>query len=181
MHHIQAVSGILKPSPLGFTLMHKHFLISNWNNRITAPEWLPHEKALDFIAPVIANAKAAGVDRLDDCSPFNLGRDSLLLRDVTERTGMNIIATTGVYVDESGWLNLISEDNLLRYILREIREGTQIHRGAIKCASDCFGFTPINRKTLCACARASAETALPIITHCRPENTRQGLFQQDIF
>ena len=103
---------------------------------------------------------------------------------VSERTGINIIATTGVYMDESGWLNLISEENLLKYILREIQDGTQgtqIRCGAIKCATDRFGFTPINRKTLRACARAAIETDLPIITHCRPENTRQGLFQQDIF
>ena len=184
MKDIQTVTGALDPSLLGFTLMHEHLLISSWNNRITDPEWLPYEKALDFIAPVIADAKAAGVDSIVDCSPFNLGRDVLLLRDVSERTGINIIATTGVYMDESGWLNLISEENLLKYILREIQDGTQgtqIRCGAIKCATDRFGFTPINRKTLRACARAAIETDLPIITHCRPENTRQGLFQQDIF
>ena len=65
------------------------------------------------------------MDSIVDCSPFNLGRDVLLLRDVSERTGINIIATTGVYMDESGWLNLISEENLLKYILREIQDGTQ--------------------------------------------------------
>ena len=111
MKDIQTVTGALDPSLLGFTLMHEHLLISSWNNRITDPEWLPYEKALDFIAPVIADAKAAGVDSIVDCSPFNLGRDVLLLRDVSERTGINIIATTGVYMDESGWLNLISEEN----------------------------------------------------------------------
>ena len=102
MKDIQTVTGALDPSLLGFTLMHEHLLISSWNNRITDPEWLPYEKALDFIAPVIADAKAAGVDSIVDCSPFNLGRDVLLLRDVSERTGINIIATTGVYMDESG-------------------------------------------------------------------------------
>lgn len=139
MKDIQTVTGALDPSLLGFTLMHEHLLISSWNNRITDPEWLPYEKALDFIAPVIADAKAAGVDSIVDCSPFNLGRDVLLLRDVSERTGINIIATTGVYMDESGWLNLISEENLLKYILREIQDGTQgtqIRCGAIKCATE---------------------------------------------
>ena len=60
MKDIQTVTGALDPSLLGFTLMHEHLLISSWNNRITDPEWLPYEKALDFIAPVIADAKAAG-------------------------------------------------------------------------------------------------------------------------
>ena len=54
MKDIQTVTGALDPSLLGFTLMHEHLLISSWNNRITDPEWLPYEKALDFIAPVIA-------------------------------------------------------------------------------------------------------------------------------
>lgn len=50
MKDIQTVTGALDPSLLGFTLMHEHLLISSWNNRITDPEWLPYEKALDFIA-----------------------------------------------------------------------------------------------------------------------------------
>lgn len=184
MEAVQTVTGPCAASELGFTLVHEHLLLSNWNNRIADPQWLPYDKAISFIEPVIADAKAAGVDTLVDCTPLNLGRDSQLLLDISRHTGMKIIATTGIYVDEDGWLAQIAEENLLKFLLREIQEGTQgtsVRCGAIKCATDRFGFTPINKKVLRVCGRASAQTGVPIITHCRPENTRQGLFQQDIF
>ena len=58
---------MLDPSLLGLTPVHEHLLISSWNNRITDPEWLPYEKPLDFIVPVIVDAKAAGVNSLVHC------------------------------------------------------------------------------------------------------------------
>ena len=129
--------------------MHEHLLISSWNNRITDPEWLPYEKSARFYCPGHRRCKGCRRGQHSRLFALQSGARCLLLRDVSERTGINIIATTGVYMDESGWLNLISEENLLKYILREIQDGTQgtqIRCGAIKCATDRFGFTPINRK-----------------------------------
>lgn len=184
MSQVQAARGPLDSDRLGFTLMHEHLMISNWNNRIADPDWLPYEEALELICGVIGDAKANGVDTIVDCTPLDIGRDTKLIRDVSERTGMNIIASTGLYVDEDGWIAQTSEENLLKMFLRELEEGTQgtgVRCGVLKAATDRFGFTDINKKILRVIGRASAQTGTPIITHCRPAGTREGLFQQDIF
>lgn len=180
---VQTVTGKIDEDELGFTLMHEHLYLGSWQNRIADPEWFCREEAMEMIEGVLADAVRAGVRTLVDVTPLNLGRDVGLLLEAAERTGMQIVASTGVFVDEAGWLNQISEENLLRMILRETREGvqgTEIRCGAIKCGTGEQGFTDINKKILRACGRAQRETGLPLITHCRPAGTRQGLFQQDI-
>ena len=164
--------------------MHEHIYLGNWNNRIADSEWFNREEALDMICGVLMDAKRHGVKTIVDATPLNIGRDVDLMQAAAERSGLNIIASTGVYVDEDLWVNHISELNMLKMIMREIEcgiQGTISRCGVIKCGTGEFGFTKNNKKILRACAQAQKESGLPIITHCRPENTRQGLFQLDIF
>ena len=63
-------------------------------------------------------------------------------------------------------------------------EGCQcsdIKCGVIKCGTTELGFTANTIKVLRAAGKAQRLTGAPIITHCRPANTRQGLFQLDLF
>ncbi|MCD8221637.1 MAG: TatD family hydrolase [Clostridiales bacterium] len=181
---IETVTGSVFPEDLGFALMHEHLYLGDWNNRMSDPEWFQHEEALEMIVGVLKDAKMSGVKTLVDVTTRNMGRDIDLIREAAEKTGIQIIASTGVYVDESGYFSKISEDNLAKMIVREAMEGVgkeKIRCGVIKCGTGECGFTENNKKLLRACARAQRETGLPIITHCRPQGTRQGLFQQDIF
>lgn len=181
---VETVTGVISPEELGFVLMHEHLYLGDWNHRMADPEWFHYEDAMEIITKVLADARKVGVKTLVDVTTCNLGRDIDLIKEAAERTGMQIVASTGVYVDESGYFSQISEDNVVKMILREAREGVgkeKIRCGAIKCGTGKYGFTENNKKLLRACARAQKETGLPIITHCRPQGTRQGLFQQDIF
>lgn len=181
---IESVLGPISAEELGLTLMHEHLLLSDWNARIADPQRLPVDKAVELIAPVLRDAYAHGVRTLVDVTPYNMGRDVELLRQVSELTGMNIIAATGIFIDESALIRVPEEEYLVRMIERETREGVQgtaARCGVIKCGTGEAGLTDNNRKLLRACGRAQALTGLPIITHCRPANTRFGLFQQDIF
>ncbi len=183
MGEIQTVNGPVKASDLGFTLMHEHLYIGDWNHRMADPQWFNRGEAMKMITGVLNDARNFGVQTLVDVTTFNMGRDVELLKEAAEETGMQIIASTGVYVDESGYFSQISEDNLLKMILREIREGAggqKIRCGVIKCGTGRYGFTENNVKLIRACARAQKETGLPVITHCRPPGLRQGLFQQDM-
>lgn len=180
---VKTVTGEIPAKALGFTLMHEHLYLGNWNNRMADPQWFCHTEAMEMIAGVLRDAVRAGVRTIVDVTTCNMGRDIDLMKEAAEATGMQIVASSGVYEDESGYFSQISEDNLLKMILREIEDGVgkeKIRCGAIKCATGRYGFTDNNRKLLRACGRAQRETGLPVITHCRPAGTRQGLFQQDI-
>lgn len=181
---VETVLGPISSDQLGLTLMHEHLLLSNWNARIADPDRLPIHQAIDFITPVIQDAYDNGVRTLVDVTPYNMGRDVEILREVSLRTKMNIIASTGIFIDESAIIRMADEEHLVQMLLREASEGVQgtsIRCGVIKCGTGEAGFTKNNQKLLRVCGKTQALTGLPLITHCRPANTRQGLFQQDIF
>lgn len=164
---VETVKGSISLDELGFTLMHEHLYLGDWNHRMSDPEWFDYEDGMNMITGVLRNAMEAGVKTLVDVTPFNLGRDVDLLLEAAQKTGMHIVAATGAYIDESGQFSQISEENLLKMILREVREGVgtaHIRCGVIKCGTDRFGFTDLDKKLLRACGRAQKETGLPIIT-----------------
>lgn len=181
---VESVLGEITAESLGFTLMHEHLYLGNWNLRMADPLWLDRKAAMDMIKGVIGDAKKHGVDTIVDATPPSFGRDMDILVEASEETGMQIIASTGVLADESGCALQIEEDMLFRSFVRDLTEDvgrSGARCGIIKAGTDRFGFTPINIKQLRACGRAQKETGVPIITHCRPANTRQGLYQLDIF
>ena len=185
MATVETVLGPIDVSQLGFTLPHEHLYLGDWNSRMADPEWFPADTALEeMIIPVLQDARQAGVCSLIDATPYNLGRDIRLLARAAQASGLHIIASTGIFPDESLMLRSVPEEELVNMIVREATEGvegTGIRCGVIKCGTTELGFTEINKKTLRACGRAQRLTGLPIITHCRPANTRYGLFMQDIF
>ena len=181
---IETVLGPIDIDLLGFTLMHEHLYLGNWNNRIADPEWYDEKDGMNMISPVLQDAKKNGVNTIVDVTTMNMGRDIHILEEASKSTGLNIVATTGCMCDETNWAQRTSQDAITNLIVREATEGVQgtnIKCGVIKTGTSEFGFTTVNKKILHACGKAQAITGLPLITHCRPENTRQGLFQQDIF
>lgn len=184
MKTINTVTGSIDVNELQFTLMHEHLLLSDWNLRIADPNFLKIDEAMTMIEEVVADAKAQGVSTLVDVTPINDGRDVLMMKAIALRTKMNIIAATGVLGCETLWLRDIPEELLVKLFVRELTEGcqgTNIKCGVIKCGTTELGFNNNTVKSLRAAGKAQSLTGVPIITHCRPANTRQGLFQLDLF
>lgn len=184
MKTINTVTGSIDVNELQFALMHEHLLLSDWNLRIADPNFLKIDEAMTMIEEVVADAKAQGVSTLVDVTPINDGRDVLMMKAIALRTKMNIIAATGVLGCETLWLRDIPEELLVKLFVRELTEGcqgTNIKCGVIKCGTTELGFNNNTVKSLRATGKAQSLTGVPIITHCRPANTRQGLFQLDLF
>lgn len=184
MKSINTVTGSIDINELKFTLMHEHLLLSDWNLRLADPNFLKIDEAMTMIEEVIADAKAHGVSTIVDVTPINDGRDVLLMKEIASRTKMNIIAATGVLGCETVWLRDMPEELLVKLFVRELTEGcqgTDIKCGVIKCGTTELGFNKNTVKALRAAGKAQSLTGVPIITHCRPANTRQGLFQLDLF
>jgi len=180
------VNGVLGPiniDDLGFTLMHEHFLIADWSMRHAFPDWIIREEIVDLAVQLSLKAKKAGVKTLLEMTPINLGRDVLLIKEIAEKSGLQVIAATGMYHSEEHWLvdkdSKLMADLFIRDIM-EGMEGTNIKAGMIKCATGTLGITDLNRKLLQISAWAAKATNTPIYTHTDAK-IRSGLLQQDIF
>ena len=170
--HVQTVTGPIGLDQLGRTLMHEHLFIA-----FPGAEFDPlatFDRAA-FVAEAVSRLRQLrtehGVRSFVDPCPIELGRDPALMREIAERSEMNIICTTGFYFEEMGlpiyWRARTAQEIAELYI-REITHGigsTGIKAGAIKAATGAPAITPLEHKFLEAACLAQTATGVPIITH----------------
>jgi phosphotriesterase-related protein len=183
MAAIPSVLGPLDVAQLGFTLMHEHVLIANWAMRQSFADYVDVPRFVEAAAAELRVARERGVRSMVDLTPINLGRDVHVIREVSQRSGVQIIAATGFYWTEEPWMEAWDHDTLLRYLVRDITQGIQgtaIRAGILKCATDRLGVTDLNKKVLEITARAHRRTGVPISTHTSVAH-HTGLAQQDVF
>ncbi len=179
---INTVTGPMEVDHLGFTLMHEHIAVASWAMRQSYPGWFDRQSVVREAVDALRAARACGVGTLVDVSTANLGRDVDLLREVSERSEMPIIAATGLYWTEEPWLDGWETERLVDWLLPDITAGMQggsVRAGIIKCGTDRLGLTPLNRKLLQVAARLHRLTGVPITTHTNVAY-RTGLLQQEV-
>lgn len=185
---IQTVTGAIDTSDMGRTLVHEHLLVS-----FPGAEFDP---TVTFARPAfVAEAVRRlielrveyGVRTFVDPCPIEMGRDVALMAEISEKSLMNIVCTTGFYTEERGlpsyWRNSTVEQIADLYVT-EIEKGvlkTGICAGAIKCATEGRPMTQGEVKCLAAASIAQKATGVSIITHTHggvggPE--QQDLFEQ---
>ena len=98
MHSIiRTVLGDISPEKLGITYMHEHLIIeSEIVKKDFEHIYLPSIE--DAISEVML-CKKVGVKSMVDCMPTGAGRNAEKLKKISEATGINIIATTGLHHD----------------------------------------------------------------------------------
>jgi phosphotriesterase-related protein len=166
MSIINSVLGPIDTKNLGFTLMHEHVMSQGFVAR-NYPELLG-ENFLDRIIEGIDTAKQGGVDTIVDATTFDLGRDVAILAEVSRKTGVNIVACTGWWMNLPQYLTGNSPDLYADLFVREIQEGiagTGIKAGILKSAADFGGVTATGEIMLRAVARAHLRTHVPIMLH----------------
>jgi phosphotriesterase-related protein len=185
---VQTVTGPVDAGDLGRTLVHEHIRISyageeydrnysQWSRADTV------ELAVDKLGELLD----AGFRTFVDPCPIELGRDPELYAEVAQRSGMNIVCTTGFYTEHLGWglptyWRARDPEEIAEHYVAELTEGILgtggIRPGAIKAATG-LEVTDAERRVLTGAGLAQHETGVPIITHT--ENSRNGDVQQDIF
>lgn len=164
---INSVLGPLDTSRLGFTLMHEHVMSSTAGAYRDYPELLgenPVEKGVE----ALKKAKEGGVDTIVDMTTLDLGRDVTYLAEVSKKSGVNIIAVTGWWLDTPRAFTGVSADQLSDLFVKEVTDGisgTRIKAGILKAAADIQGVTPALETVLRAVARAHHKTLAPIVLH----------------
>ncbi len=168
---IHTVTGPISTDKLGMTLMHEHIKVSASGAELDPT--VPHDKG-----PIIEEAVAdlhelprLGVKSIVDPLPIDLGRDVEIMREVSRQLGLNVIAATGFYHEQSGLpthFRRRNADQLAETMVHEITHGvgkTGIHPGIIKCASWNTPFSRAEEQAIRAAGRAHRATGTPITTH----------------
>lgn len=197
MSHIQTVLGPIRPQQLGVTLMHEHLVWKqDIYQKPIDPETPEGKLAFSKILPEnmykirqynlhshrqcakqtnqkeaaeeVMHLRTAGGNALVDCSCLGIDRDPLVEKYVSEKTGMHIIMSTGVYskgsCPEVETLNCDEKAELFIKELTEGVDGTGIKAGVIgEIGVSCLD--EYEQQSLAAAGRAQAATGAAIQIH----------------
>src|SRR5687767_2990818 len=140
MATVNSVVGPLDTADLGFTLTHEHLFTASAGILQTFPELFgDFDRLTEQVEWSLNEAKDGGVKTIVDLSTMDLGRDIRFIKQMSEQTGVQIIAATGIWRDIPRALWFRSPDEIAALFVREIEvgiEGTGIKAGIIKVAND---------------------------------------------
>jgi phosphotriesterase-related protein len=168
MATINSVLGPIDTSNLGFTLSHEHVVVTSAGIPHVYPDFLDRSGILEQAVHDLTDAYNGGVRTIVDVTTLDLGRDIRLIEEVSRKSGVQIIAATGIWRDIPRVFWTASPDQVARLFVREIEEGiegTGIKAGIIKVANDQGDVTDQGEIILRAAARAHKSTGVPISTH----------------
>ena len=177
---VRTVLGDIKEDNLGITYAHDHIIVreAEYTN-------LEQRMVLDDINKSLQEVlifKDYGGKSIVDVQPFGAGRDIETLREISEKTGINIITATGLhkleFYKDNFWSFKAKITEIANLFITEIQEGafafdvenpfkkrTDIKAGIIKIATDENGMMDYYRKVFKAASIAQNDTGSPIITH----------------
>jgi phosphotriesterase-related protein len=168
----QTVLGPLDASKLGFTLAHEHIadgpdVLNRWPKA-----W---GGRAEFVAKAVENlqrVRTAGVSTIVDLTTYDVGRDIRFLEEVSRKSGLHMIASTGqrFFPPTNPDVSMPSRTvaGLAEFFIKEIEQGidgTTIKAGVIKIGVITQNVTTLEEIGLRAAAQASKATGVPIRTH----------------
>ena len=179
---IRTVMGDIPSEELGVTYSHEHLISS-------PPQWKAEEDPdlvitdLDKALEEVRDFRDLGGRSLFEASAYDYGRDVEALREISERTGVHIIACAGF--NKGLWFDPMisdwSEEKIERHVVREVTEGidgTNARGGVIKFGSGYNSISESEERVIRADARAHKSTGAPL--HGHTEAGTMGLEQLDI-
>lgn len=125
---IHTVLGCIQPEKLGFTQCHEHLLLSKGESYRQNPVlWM------DDVEASIKEAAAYGSlggSALVEAQPAGCGRMSGGLKEISARTGVHIVASTGFhkmqFYTKGHWIGNTDRDRLAGFFVEELTQGMYI-------------------------------------------------------
>lgn len=196
---VRTVCGDMSPDDLGITLPHEHLLV-DLTGLLEEPPMDPYfrdvaDRPVDcsIVGDLMRYAlisedslrltdvntaieelsyfKTAGGQSLVEQSSRWIGGDPVALRQISEATGINIIAAAGYYLTPSQYLEERTIDQLADELVGEITEGfegTDIRAGIIGEIRTSWPLSRDEEKVLRAAARAQVRTGAGLSIHPSP-------------
>ncbi|QOZ23918.1 phosphotriesterase [Bradyrhizobium sp. CCBAU 51753] len=169
---VQTVTGPIPVESLGRTLMHEHLFIAFPGAWFDPLAKFSREELIEEAARRLAQLREEhNVRTFVDPCPIELGRDVTLMKKVSEKSGMQIICTTGFYYEQRGlpfYWRARTVDEIAELYIREITTGigdSGVKAGALKVSTSAPVVTDQEKKFIAAVCIAQKVTGVPIITH----------------
>ncbi len=170
---ITTVDGKIQAGKMGLTLVHEHVLVDFIGaDSISFDRW-DRSEVVEVVLPYLQALKTAGGKTLVECTPAYLGRDPVLLKMLSEKSGLKILTNTGLYGARNNkflpeYARIESANQLADRWITEFRSGiddTGIKPGFIKIGVDEGNLSEIHQKLITAAAKTHLATGLIIASH----------------
>ncbi|GAA4456114.1 aryldialkylphosphatase [Nibrella saemangeumensis] len=173
---VHTVRGPIRTNQLGLTLIHEHILVDFIGASETGPHRWKRAAVVARMLPYLQELKRLGCRTLVECTPSYLGKDPLLLSELSERSGIQIITNVGYYgAVDNKFLppHAFTEtaDQLADRWVAEYENGiesTGIRPGFMKISVNPGPLSDLHRKLVTAAARTHKRTGLTIYSHTGP-------------
>ena len=160
---VQTVLGPKAVNDIGWTLAHEHFFTTTYD----APGMYLANPNIALLE--LSEAREAGTRTVIDLTTFDLGRDPIAIRELSDRANVNIIMGTGWYTHKTypDSLAFTSTNQLTEELLRDIEIGVDGVRPGVIGEIGVAGARVEAReeRVLRAVGRAHAKCGLPIFLH----------------
>lgn len=178
---VRTVLGDIDPSALGVTYAHEHLVIDPGRATALFPDFLLED--VERMAGEVAEAAALGLRAVVDAMPADTGRNATKLAELSRRTGVHIIAPTGLHHERfygrDHWSARLGEAELAELFRADIEDGIDAHdyagpdvsrtpfrAGVVKVAGSADGPSARDTPIFIAATGAHRRTGAPILTHC---------------
>jgi predicted metal-dependent phosphotriesterase family hydrolase len=181
MSIVRTVLGDIDPGELGVTYSHEHVVIDGGRPVLLEPDFDLGD--VDRMVSEVGTARAKGLQAVVDAMPCDAGRSALKLADLSRRTGVHVIAPTGLHHDRyygpAHWSTRLRVEEIATLFVLDVTDGIDLydysgpvvertsHRaGIVKIAGSEGGPSDRDRRIFEAAALAHLATGVPILTHC---------------
>jgi phosphotriesterase-related protein len=178
---VRTVLGDIEPSALGVTYAHEHLVIDGGRPVLLEPDFELAD--VDRMATEVGAAIALGLGAAIDAMPCDCGRSAPKLAELSRRTGLHIVAPTGLHHDRfygpAHWSHRLDVEQLADLFVADLEDGidandysgpvverTPYRAGVIKVGGSEDAPTDRDVRVFEAAAIAHRRTGAPILTHC---------------
>ena len=171
---VVTVQGSIATSKMGTTLVHEHFLVDFIGADKIKPDRWNKDLVEEKVLPYLMEAKKMGVQTIVDCTPAFLGRDAILLKNLSNKSDLHLITNTGYYGAGGNnkflpaWVHTETAEEIAQRWQSEYNTGienTSVRPGFIKIGVGGETLSVVHKKLVKAAALTHLKTGLLICSH----------------